>query len=532
MKFISPTGENSLAFLTTVKLLADLLDVLPWASGAICTKTTISAVINMSRSLIHADPAAYALNSLAGCNRYTASLIIECGAVPILVEMLQESDIEPGPAVMALASLLPYLSEDITHISKSDIIKRLVHVLQGRDAREAAFVMGHIAKKDELREAVLQSEGVISTLRGMLGGAASDAAAYAIGKLSEDDSILKDPRKHDVVTVLIRLLDSEDSALASGEALGKLARNLEVRTHIIEVVPELVKKLRVEQEGICEARQAALLSLIGLAQNDTLRGHMISQSLVIVQALVEMLDGPHAEDAANALVWLSENDDARKQIVQLNAIPAIIHMLEGSGGSYAATILMNLGSEETDQFVLDSGMIPALVATLQRSGARSANTALCQLASREVLRNCIVGCNAVKLLVTMLDGPLAPEVTATLCWLTENEVAITEIFNSNVVPALVKLLKNNEFDTQALIILMTVCAKEAAARAEFIQLNAIPAVLGLVNKAPSEAQTLLLALAHDDASIASDVVSKLAKMQKNKDTREWATHTLKLFRRR
>ncbi|KZP32699.1 hypothetical protein FIBSPDRAFT_848484 [Athelia psychrophila] len=132
----------------------------------------------------------------------------------------------------------------------------------------------------------------------------------------------------------------------------------------------------------------------------------------------------------------------------------------------------------------------------------------------------------------MLDGPHAPEVTATLCWLTENEVAITQIFDSNVVPALVKLLKNNEFDTQALIILMTVCAKEAAARAEFIQLNAIPAVLGLVNKAPSEVQSLLLALAHDDASIASDVVSKLAKMQKNKDTREWATHTLKLFRRR
>ncbi|KZP32698.1 ARM repeat-containing protein [Athelia psychrophila] len=258
--------------------------------------------------------------------------------------MLQESDIQPGPAVMALASLLPYLSADTTHFSKSDIIKRLVQMLQGRDAREAAFVMGHIAKKDELREAILQSEGVISTLRGMLGGAASDAAAYAIGKLSEDDSILKDPRKHDVVTVLIGLLDSEDSALASGEALAKLARNSEVRTRIIEVVPELVKKLRVEQEGIGEARQAALLALTGLAQNDTLRGHMLSHNSVIVQALVEMLDGPHAEDAANALVWLSENEDARKQIVESNAIPAIILMLEGSGGSDAATILTNIGS--------------------------------------------------------------------------------------------------------------------------------------------------------------------------------------------
>ncbi|KZP18215.1 hypothetical protein FIBSPDRAFT_863913 [Athelia psychrophila] len=38
---------------------------------------------------------------------------------------------------------------------------------------------------DELR-AILQLEGVISCLRGMLGGTNSDAAAFAIGELSKD----------------------------------------------------------------------------------------------------------------------------------------------------------------------------------------------------------------------------------------------------------------------------------------------------------------------------------------------------------
>ncbi|KZP32686.1 hypothetical protein FIBSPDRAFT_481302 [Athelia psychrophila] len=178
----------------------------------------------MLRNPGHAGPAAYALSNLAA-NTYTAWLIIECDAVPILVEMLREPDIQSGPAVMALALLLPFLSEDIPRISKSEIIKRLVQMLQGRDARDAAMVMGSIARIDELREAILQSEGVISTLRHMLRGTNSDAAAYAIGGLSKDDNVLEDLRKHDVAEDLIVLMNNEDSALASGWALASLARN-------------------------------------------------------------------------------------------------------------------------------------------------------------------------------------------------------------------------------------------------------------------------------------------------------------------
>ncbi|KZP32687.1 hypothetical protein FIBSPDRAFT_481309 [Athelia psychrophila] len=135
-----------------------------------------------------------------------------------------------------------------------------------------------------------------------------------------------------------------------------------------------------------------------------------------------MLNGPHAEDAATALKLLSENEDAQKQIVELNAVPAIAQMLglEGLECFYAAAVLSNIGSEETDQCVLDSGVIPALVATLQRSDARSANLALNQLAKREILGNCIVSCNGVKSLVAMLDGPHGWEVATTLGWLTNS----------------------------------------------------------------------------------------------------------------
>lgn len=241
--------------------------------------------------------------------------------------MLREPDIQSGPAVMALALLLPFLSEDIPRISKSEIIKRLVQMLQGRDARDAAMVMGSIARIDELREAILQSEGVISTLRHMLRGTNSDAAAYAIGGLSKDDNVLEDLRKHDVAEDLIVLMNNEDSALASGWALASLARNPDVN-YIVEVIPGLVSKLRVEnsadreddgehsftREGqvvIGEKRQAALLALIGLAQNTTLRGHIISNNSV--KPLVDMLNGPHAEDAATALKLLSENGMSYKE---------------------------------------------------------------------------------------------------------------------------------------------------------------------------------------------------------------------------
>ncbi|KZP18214.1 hypothetical protein FIBSPDRAFT_863911 [Athelia psychrophila] len=208
-------------------------------------------------------------------------------------------------------------------------------------------------------------------------------------------------------------------------------------------------------------------------------------------------------------------------------------MLEGSGRSAAAKILSRIGSEETDQCIIGSGMIPALVAALQGSDAGSAHFALGRLASREILRNCIVSCNAVKSLVAMLDGPHVNQVTATLGWLSENEVAVAEIFNLNVVPALVKLLENNECGISALNILGRVCEKEAAARAEVIQLNAIPAVLRLTDKRPFDVLEFLYALAQDDACrqtlIAADAVSKLAEIQKNEATRDWATNVLKLF---
>ncbi|KZP18237.1 hypothetical protein FIBSPDRAFT_863935 [Athelia psychrophila] len=178
-------------------------------------------------------------------------------------------------------------------------------------------------------------------------------------------------------------------------------------------------------------------------------------------------------------------------------------------------------------------MIPALVAALQRSGARSANRALSWLAEREILRNCIVGYNAVESLVAMLDGPYVNEATKTLAWLTRNEDAVAEIFKPNVVPALVKLLENNECDISALFILGKVCAKEAAARAEVIQLNAIPAVLRLADKTPFGVLRFLEALARDDACrqalIAADAVSKLAEIQKNEATRGWATTVLGLL---
>ncbi|KZP32694.1 hypothetical protein FIBSPDRAFT_1036790 [Athelia psychrophila] len=395
--------------------------------------------------------------------------------------MLQGPDIQPGPAVMALAGLLPSFPEDMIHFSKSEIIKTLVQMLQGRDARDVAFAMGHIAKIDAHREAILQSKGVIIILRGMLEGINSDAAAYVIGVLSQDDSVLEDLRNHDVVADLIGLLNSEDSAASSGGALAKLARNPDLRTRIMEVVPGLVSKLRGEHS---------------VYRQETLRDHIISRNAV--KPLVEMLDGPHAENAAKALGWLSKSEDAQKQIVELNAISAIIQMLEGSGCSNAARILTHIGSEETDQCVLDSGMIPALVARLQRSDAKSAIIALDWLAEREILRNGIFSCNAVMSLVAMLDGPHAQQVTNTLGWLTDNEAAVAEIFNLNVVPALAKLLENNGCNISALIILVEVCAKEAAARAEFIQLNVIPAVLRLAGKAPSEVLALLLALAEDE----------------------------------
>ncbi|KZP18238.1 hypothetical protein FIBSPDRAFT_596788 [Athelia psychrophila] len=258
--------------------------------------------------------------------------------------MLQGPDIQRGPTVMALASLLPSLSEDTTHFSKSEIIKRLAQLLKGRDARDAASIMAPMANIEELREVILQSEGVISTLRGMLENTNSDAAAYVIGLLSEDDNVLEDLRKHDVAAVLIDLMNSENSniAQAAGFALEKLARNPEVRIRIMEVVPGLVKKLRVEQVVIGEDRQAPLLALIGLAADNPLRDQIVIHNAV--KPLVEMLEGPHTEDAANVLGWLSGNEDARKQIVALNAIPAIIQMLEGSGCGTAAKILTRIGS--------------------------------------------------------------------------------------------------------------------------------------------------------------------------------------------
>eukprot|EP00854_Cymbomonas_tetramitiformis_P006934 gene6934-8271_t len=345
------------------------------------SRVQASSVTALLEVMGHGTPrkrgeAARAMARLAVPNAESRLGIVQAGALPHLVRLLQDGDLE---GQMCAVEVLAMLSREVTSrdaIAEAGAIPQLVRLLrQPQDAqragrkggaasvaaqRSAADAIAYLALADRL-PCKIASEGGIEPLHKMLHETeevAKEISARALRNLARESSIHHHIGRRAVLLRLVSMCKHarpEGRACAAG-ALGSLARSTEMRDAIAVFsasVPNLLNMLHHCKTA--PELEAATAALLNLTYSERAKGSMMKGSPL--RPLVRLLepDCPGATDPAmkNACLVLSQlatSDNARLAIVRNGGLLHLRRLAaEGSTEvrSPAAATLMQLSEHES-----------------------------------------------------------------------------------------------------------------------------------------------------------------------------------------
>jgi hypothetical protein len=404
-----------------------------------------------------------------------AARIASDGGLAPLVALLDAGGEHPVAAdATTLLGHLASVAEGKEALREANAIPRLVNLLAaGADspaAANAAEVLWVLADGCPAnREAVLAAGGV-APLLALLGGAPGRVtlnSAGALCSLAEDPLGAQAIRAAGGIAPLVQLLEGEgflECTLIGAVSLSHLADDQEAHNELLDAgcVSLLVGHLNAGPEHDITVICASVLAKLAEVSP---RARSVIVEEVGIPYLVALLGAPSFHPcvmkAASTLWFLARAPDARPELVQAGALPALLTLLEGAAedpeaATVAAAALMAIvaDSEVQRAALVAAGGVQALAdcvcAPLDGPLATRCSWALASLADGLATLGWAEGKEAVRLsgvlprLVAQLDCGAEKEATlagaTALAALADSGAAQEAIFAARGIPPLVNLL--------------------------------------------------------------------------------------------
>uniref|UniRef100_A0A803NAY5 BTB domain-containing protein n=1 Tax=Chenopodium quinoa TaxID=63459 RepID=A0A803NAY5_CHEQI len=427
-------------------------------------------------------------------NEDVASIIVEGGAVPLLVKHLQAP---PSPV-------------------EDDGLKPYEHEVE----KASAFALGLLAVKPEHQQCIVDA-GVLPLLVDLLKrhkcGLNSRAingvirrAADAITNLAHENSSIKTSvRTEGGIPPLVELLEFSDAKVqrAVAGALRTLAfKNDENKKQIVEcnALPSLILMLRSEDSAIHYEAVGVLGNLVHSSPN-------IKKDLLhagALQPVIRLLSSCCSESQREAALLLGQfaatDSDCKIHIVQRGAVPPLIEMLQSPDlqlREMSAFALGRLAQESNNQAGIShsGGLVPLLKLLDAKNGSLQHNAAfaLYGLADNE---DNVADFVKVGGLQKLQEGEFI--VQATKDCVAKTLKRLEEKIHGRVLTHLLYLMRVGEksVQRQVALALAHLCSPEDQ-RSIFIDNNGLELLLGLLKSTNTKQQ-------HDGAVALCKLASK------------------------
>jgi len=316
--------------------------------------------------------------------------VAKAGAIPVLVEMLSETEGQMEEVAGALTNLADTNEDNHAEIAKAGAVPPLVKLLAASASpscqEEASGTLMNLAAC-EANKAKIVSAGAIPPLVKLLSTGTDCTKEHAAGTLAN----------------LANGHDNHQATIGKAGAVGAL----------MALVAE-----QGEGANLVAARAVSALLLLCLNRDNAEAVHAVDGIAKLTAALKRGVS-----EAAGALMNLSlHSKEAQRAILNGGALPCLVEMLSAStptGQEEAAGAIMNLttGSPENQKPVADAGAVLPLVMLLTFGASPSAKehaaAALGNLAQKnEPIRKSILAAQAGPALLEMLkatDAKAAPK---------------------------------------------------------------------------------------------------------------------------
>jgi vacuolar protein 8 len=413
--------------------------------------------------------AAAALTSLAVSSTKNQNTIAHSGSLALLVKLLDEQysgDVQLY-AAGALAELARCNPKNQQAIAKLGCIPKLVKLLVSTSSvhvlEEAAGTLWCLAANHYNNQVAIAEADGIAPLVALLGRSGPRVQEMAVGALAAL-ALNNEKNKVAIAVLLVGLLSPHDKEASSkaARAISRLARAHPTNQEAISSaggIPVLVSLLDANPKRKVEAavQKEFAAALWSMAYDNVTNQAAIAQAGGIPPLIGMLSSNPEVHgDAAGALHALAADPANRKLIASKGAIVPLVALLKAAKGAQevAAGVLGELAKvPENRVAITDASGVPALVKVFETGsleGVEQAASALLQL----VVNNSVNQSSVARELVAMLNGSSSQHAQEHATTVIRNLVLHPEnrasVASAGAIPQLAKQLRDGMESSQAM----------------------------------------------------------------------------------
>ncbi|KAH7838483.1 hypothetical protein Vadar_027115 [Vaccinium darrowii] len=330
-------GQNSRAVFGVIRRAADAITNLAHENSSIKTRVRLEGGIPLLVELLDFSDlkvqraAAGALRTLAFKNDENKNQIVECNALPTLILMLRSEDAAIHYEAVGVIGNLVHSSPNIKKVVLlAGALQPVIGLLSSccsESQREAALLLGQFAANDSDCKVHIVQRGAVQPLIEMLQSPDTqlkEMSAFALGRLAQDTHNQAGIGHSGGIVPLLKLLDSKNGSLQHNAAfaLYGLADN---EDNVVDFVRfGGIQKLQEGEFIVQPTRDCVAKTLKRLEEK--IHGRVLSHLLYLMRISEKFIQ----RRVAMALAHLCLPDDRKAIFVDNNGLELLLELLEST----------------------------------------------------------------------------------------------------------------------------------------------------------------------------------------------------------